>query len=130
VSDLKHLLTAAGGSLGGAGSVGWMFGQWGVIVLPADQKNLDELELNLIDAGVEDITEDPDEGILIKTKLENFQKVLHKLKALGIEPLESGIRWIAKEKVSAGGELEGKLAQLFSDLEAHDDVEDYFTNAQ
>lgn len=130
VSDLKHLLSAAGGSLGGSGSVGWMFQQWGVAVLPADQKNLDELELNLIDAGVEDITEDPDEGILIKTKLENFQKVLSKLKELGIEPLESGIRWIAKEKVPAGGELEGKLAQLFSGLEAHDDVEDYFTNAQ
>ncbi|MSU75831.1 MAG: YebC/PmpR family DNA-binding transcriptional regulator [Candidatus Magasanikbacteria bacterium] len=135
VSDLKHILNMHGGSFGSAGSVQWMFQQWGVItVSPYTGGHMggvgrDDLELTLIESGAEDITETENE-IEIKTKIENFQKVINKLKELGIEPKESGIHWVAKDKVKVNKETEEKLGDLFSDLEARDDVEDYFTNAE
>jgi transcriptional/translational regulatory protein YebC/TACO1 len=116
--------------MGGSGSVQWMFGEWGTIVVGKNylENGRLELELALIEAGAEDI-EDDDEGILIKTKVENLQKVLNKLKELNIEPLRSGIEWIAKDTVAIDEEVGGKLEGLFGELEEHDDIEDYFTNA-
>ena len=132
VSDLKHILNLYGGSFGSSGSVQWMFQQWGVITcLPLKKgeggggQSRDDLELALIDAGAEDFFES-EEGIEIKTKVENLQKVISKLKEMGIELTESSIRWIAKDKVTVNKDLEDKLGELFSDLEAHDDVEDYY----
>ncbi len=131
VSDLKHILSEAGGSLGSAGSVAWMFSQCGVIAINNEQltMNKDDFELALIDSGAEDFSENESE-IEIKTKIEKMHGVLEKLKELGIEPKESGIRWIAKDKIEVAPEVENKLGDLFAELEAHDDVEDYFTNAE
>jgi YebC/PmpR family DNA-binding regulatory protein len=130
VSDLKHILNEAGGSFGSSGSVQWMFNQAGVAIINKEQLTIskDEFELALIEAGAEDIS-DADGEIEIKTKIENLQKVLGKFKELGIEPKESGIRWVAKDVVKVNDDIGAKLGELFSELEAHDDVEDYFTNA-
>lgn len=131
VSDLKHMLNVYGGSFGSAGSVQWMFQQFGVIVINKEQltTDKDEFELTLIEAGAEDISEDGGD-MIIKTKLENFQKVIHKLKDLKIEPKESSIQWIAKDKMKVAPEVETKLTELFSAFEENDDVSDYFTNAE
>lgn len=133
VSDIKHIFSKHGGSMAGAGSVLWMFGQFGVIAiekesLAANNINREEFELNIIEAGAEDIVED---GTLqIRTKIENFQKVLAKIKEVEVEPQESGLQWIAKDTVEVNAEIGEKLEKLFEELEENDDVEDYFTNAQ
>ena len=140
VSDLKHIFSVSGGSLGSSGSVAWMFREWGVIIVSPSiirhggegargGLSRDELELALIEAGAEDIREDG-EAVEIKTKVENLQKILAKLKELSIEVKDSGLRWIAKDKLGVTPEIEAKLDELFSELESHDDVEDYFTNAE
>lgn len=142
VSDLKHILNVHGGSFGSAGSVQWMFGQWGVIIVskqttarPLDlrqrdgQVNRDEFELSLIEVGAEDI-QDGEDNIEIRVKVESLQKVLNKLKEMSIEVIESGIQWIPKDKVPVTAEIEAKLGELFAELEEHDDVEDYYTNAE
>lgn len=131
VSDIKHIFSKYGGSMAGTGSVIWMFGQFGVISLSKEQltaKNIDrdDFELNIIEAGAEDIVED--DTLEIRTKVENFQKVLAKLKELNIEP-ESELRWIAKDTVEINVEVSQSLEKLFEELEENDDVEDYFTNA-
>lgn len=129
VSDLKHILTQADGSFGSAGSVQWMFGQWGVIVVDkAAVANRDEFEMSLIEADAEDIA-DSDGEIEIKTKVESLQHVLNKLKEMNVAVKESGIRWVAKDKVAVDKDTAEKLGDLFAELAAHDDVEDYFTNA-
>lgn len=133
VSDVKYMLSMAGGSFGGAGSVMWMFQQLGVIEINKEQLTInkidrDTFEMDLIEMGAEDIS-DEEELLIIKTKLPNFQKVLHKLKELNIEPKESGIQWIAKDKIAVTPEIEGKLENLFGAFEDNDDVSDYFTNA-
>jgi len=133
VADIKHILSARGGSMGNSGSVAWMFNEWGLINVASEKFQLanlsrEELELALIEAGAEDIVEE--EGIVeIKTKVENFQKALNKLKEFGIETEDAGLGWVAKDKVAVSDELKEKLEGVFAALEENDDVDDYFTNA-
>ena len=83
----------------------------------------------LIENGAEDISEEDGE-IEIKTKMENYKKILDKLKELGLEPTESGLQYVAKDKIKVDDHVGAKLEELFGDLEAHDDVDDYWTNAE
>lgn len=131
VSDIKHIFAENGGSMAGAGSVMWMFSQMGIITVRSSEFAVrrEEYELALIEVGAEDIT-DNDEQVEIKTKIENLQKVLATVKELGIEPIESGLQWVAKDKVAVSDEVGEKLGKLFAELDENDDVEDYFTNAE
>lgn len=134
VSDLKHILSARGGSMGGAGSVAWMFNEWGIITIlssnfQAPNIGREELELELIEVGAEDIVEE-DGAVEIRTKVENFQKAINKLKELGVETEEAALGWVAKDKVVVPEDVRTKLENLFSALEENDDVDDFFTNAE
>jgi transcriptional/translational regulatory protein YebC/TACO1 len=90
--------------------------------------SFEDFELHMAEAGAEDV-QIQEENIEIKTKIENLQSVLGKIREIGLEPTESGLQWRAKEMVEVGPEIEGQLSKLFEDLEENDDVEDYFTNA-
>lgn len=128
--ELKKILSLHDGSIGNAGSVQWVFEKLGVIILNKQNLvNREEFELQIIETGAEDM-EDLEEEIIIKTKVENFQKVLQKLKEMNVGPTKSGIEWVAKNLVEVNEEVRGKLEKLFESLENHDDVEDFYTNAQ
>ncbi len=135
VSDIKHIFSKHGGSMAGAGSVLWMFTQLGVVEINKKQLTnnkieRDEFDLRMIEAGVEEIENTGEDQIEIYTKIENFQKVLAALKEIQIEPVESGLQWIAKDSVSVSVEVSEKLQALFEELDESDDVDDYFTNAE
>lgn len=132
VAEIKHLLALNGGSMGGIGSVLWMFQQFGIIEikdLKSKITNRDEFELSLIDVGAEDF-EEINSDLIIRTKVENLQPVLQKLKAMGIIVDESRLEWVAKDKIKVATEVEEKLDKLLEALSNHDDVEDFFTNAE
>jgi YebC/PmpR family DNA-binding regulatory protein len=127
--EIKKIFSSHGGSIGGSGSVQWMFEQLGIITVSKEKiTNKDEFELQLIETGAQDIVE-YELGIEIKTRVENFQKILQKIKELNIEPIRSGIEWVAKEPVNVSEEVQKSLGSLFEALEEHEDVEDFFTNA-
>jgi len=134
VSEIKHIFSKDGGSMGGSGSVLWMFDQWGIIVFEKEElsKNnieQDDFELKMMDVGVEDI-ETEEEEIKIKTKLDDLQKIITAVKEMNIKIKDSGIEWIAKDKVKVDEKTEERLNRLFSNLTEHDDVEDFYTNAE
>jgi YebC/PmpR family DNA-binding regulatory protein len=127
--ELKKILTMHDGSIAGHGSVQWMFEQWGIVVVNKQVVgNKEDFEMQLIESGAEDIQDDAEE-VVVKTKVENFQKVLHAVKNLGIEPKEAEIRWVAKEMVAVEADKQDNLGDLFGELEAHDDVKEFYTNA-
>lgn len=130
VADVKHILSKNGGSMGSNGSVMWMFEQAGVIQfetskMPADKDNF---EMEMIEAGADDISAEG-EQVEIKTKVENFGKVSNKLKELGIETDDAGLRYVAKEEMPISEETSEQVSKLFEALEENDDVDDYYTNA-
>lgn len=125
-SEIRHLLEKFNGSLGSSGSVAWQFQRLGVIRLVVSKN--DELELKLIDLGVED-TKEEEGGLTIYTRLENFKKLLDGLPGLGLSPEYSGLEWVAKEAVVVSNvEARAKLDALCQALEENDDVLEYYTN--
>ncbi len=133
-AEIRHIISEYGGNVGGAGSVQWMFGQWGVIEIArskfAEQKiDMENFQLSLIEVGAEDFSDDS-ETVEIKTKVENLQKVLNKIKELGLEPDESGIQWVAKEKLTVDENVQATLEKMFAKLSDNDDVDDFWTNAE
>jgi len=89
--------------------------------------NWDETELNLIDAGAEDIIES-EFGIEIRCRVENFQKVLEIVKKNGTEPESSGLEWVAKDEVAVSEEVSQKMSGLYDVLSEMDDVKEVYTN--
>jgi len=125
VANLKHIVTSHGGSLASSGSVAYMFERKGMVRVKNIGSNPEEMELALIDAGAEDIS-DEDEMKLIISAPEKLKNIL---KALGdIEIEYSGLEWVAKDRVTPDKETLAKLEKLFEALEEDDDVNDYSSN--
>ena len=136
-SQIKHILTSYGGSLGSPNSVMWQFEQKGVIRIdkeklaglswPKPGKNLNDLELQIIDLGAQDIDKEEDAWV-IYTKIEELPKVSNKLKETGLEIDYAEIEYVPKEKISLAKELIEKNQKLFEALDDDEDVDNYYTN--
>ena len=124
-SDIKHILTKHGGSLGASNSVMWQFDRRGIIYTKNTTIN-DEQELSIIDSGALDI-EISDDGIRIITKMEDLQKVQNTIKGI-VEIDNAELEYIPKTKVHV--ENSESLDKLFEALEENDDVNNYYSNAE
>ena len=131
VSEVKSAFSKNGGSMGGQGSVQWQFEQKGTVRFTADKKtsisNWENAQLELMDAGVEDIN-DSEEGVELLSSRENFQKMLEAVQKLSIEPDDSGLEWVAKETVKLDEEAGEKVEKFFDILDELDDVKAVYTN--
>lgn len=128
-SDIRHIFTKYGGSFG---SVSWNFERKGAIRIKNDElkvKNIsfDDLELELIDAGAQDILNE-EEGITIYTKISDLQKVKQFLDSKSIEVESAEIEFIAKEDLKINDEEKEKIEKFIEELEDNEDVADYYTN--
>lgn len=123
-SEVKHALVKYGGNLGGPGSTLWMFNYKGVITLNKETLSDDE-ELILIDTGAEDINTVG--GITIITNVENFENLKKKIENLGLPILEANLEYIGKDLIKPNNEE--SLIKLFDELEACDDVSNFYSNA-
>jgi len=129
-SSIRSTLTKHQGNLGNNGSVMWMFDQKGIIrILKENIKNKDEFELDIIDHGAEDISEE-EEGFTISSSIEDFKKLKEYIEGLDM-PFESAeLEMVAKDKVNIEDEkIKNNLGEIFEDLENNDDVINYYTNA-
>jgi YebC/PmpR family DNA-binding regulatory protein len=128
--EIKHMLSRHGGTLGSPNSVMWQFAQKGVIRIDKEMlagKNLEELELQIIDLGAQDIGLE-DDALTIYTKTEDLQKVSASLKTIGLEADYAEIEYVAKEEISLSPDLIQKNQELFAALDDAEDVDDYYTN--
>ena len=125
VSNIKHIITKCGGNLGNSGSVLWMFEMKGEIVVNISKLN-DDQELELIEAGAEDIIRH-DQQIIIITNKDNISNVKDKLQSLDLETSSADIVYLAKEKVSVKDEE--RLLKILHALDDDDDVNNVYTNA-
>ena len=126
-SDIRHIFTK---NSGGLGSVSWNFDRKGVISVSNDNlKNIDwdELELELIDAGAEDITKEA-AGATIITVMENLQKVKKFLDGKNIRTESAELEYIAKEKKELSEEEKNKVEKFIDALDENEDVSNYYTD--
>jgi len=131
VSEVKHVFTKHGGSLGGPGSVTWQFLQKGVLRFSLEERkkisDWDSFQLTLMDAGVEDIKE-YEEGIELQCAKEDLQNAVAACEQAGIELEDSGLEWIANESISVDDELKEKIENIYEALDELDDVKSIYTN--
>ncbi|MEI6288444.1 MAG: YebC/PmpR family DNA-binding transcriptional regulator [bacterium] len=132
VGEIKTILNKNGGQLGALNSVSWIFNRLGVSSLEADQlkdKNHDDLELVLIDAGAQDIEKNED-GWEIRTAPENLNQIVVALKSANLEPKESSIVYLPKEIMSVTDEDgQNQIDKFYNLLDDLDDVTNVYTNA-
>ncbi|HJN05177.1 MAG TPA: YebC/PmpR family DNA-binding transcriptional regulator, partial [Bacteroidales bacterium] len=86
VSNIRSIFSRYGGSLGTNGSLSFMFDHKGVFVVPVADLDQDEFEMELIDAGAEELELEDDGFFHITTSLEDFGAMAKKLEELNVEP--------------------------------------------
>ncbi|MZP57179.1 MAG: YebC/PmpR family DNA-binding transcriptional regulator, partial [Bacteroidales bacterium] len=91
--------------------------------------NLEEMELEMIDAGAEDFEVDED-TVTITCSKENFGSVSKKLAEMGIEPEESGLKRIPNTTKKLDIESAKKVLKFIDTLEDDDDIQNVYHNLE
>lgn len=130
VSNVRAVFNKRGGSLGTNGSLSFIFDRKGVFTITKENiKSMEDIELDIIDAGVEDIEDDGDFYTLY-CPLEFFGKVQKKLDELKIEAENAELRRIPNDTKTLDVETAQKVMRLIDELEDDDDVQNVFHNVE
>ncbi len=128
VSDVRHLITKYGGSLGEPGCVAWMFDKKGVIVFDRQGVSEDELMEAALECGAEDLQSD-ESMFEVLTDPAGFLEVKEALEAKGFKPDLAEVQMRPKTTVKIEEEKSAQqVLKLVELLEEHDDVSDVFAN--
>jgi YebC/PmpR family DNA-binding regulatory protein len=126
VSKIRAIFTKYNGSLGTNGSLSFVFDTKGVFTFPVSEgMDMDEFELEMIDAGAEDI--EVDEGLItITTAKEDFGNVQKKLDELNIEVENAGLQRIPNDTKELDVESALKILKMIDAFEDDDDVQNVY----
>jgi YebC/PmpR family DNA-binding regulatory protein len=128
VSDVRHLITKYGGSLGEPGCVAWMFDKKGVIVFERQGVEEDELLEAALECGAEDLQSDETQFEVL-TDPNSFLEVKEALESKGFKPALAEVEMRPKTMVKIDEEKSAQqVLKLVELLEEHDDVSDVFAN--
>jgi YebC/PmpR family DNA-binding regulatory protein len=127
VANIRMYFTRNGGTLGTSGSLSFMFTRKGVFKIKAEGQNIDDLELELIDFGLEEIVEDQEEGVLyIYTDYTDFNNMQKALESRKIEAISAELQRIPNTYADLSPEHEEEVLELIDKIEADDDVLNVF----
>ncbi len=126
VAEIRHMLSKRNGSLGATGSVNWMFDRKGMIVVSKDDVDEDELMMEALEAGADDIIAEEGEFI-IYTVPENLVTVQEALTDT-YQILSAENTMIPQSNVWVEGNDATTLLRLLGDLDDHDDVQNVYAN--
>jgi YebC/PmpR family DNA-binding regulatory protein len=128
VANIKSYFNKLGGGLVPTGSLEFMFSRRAVFEfdLPED-KNIEEIELELIEHGLEEI-EKYDDTVYIYGDYTNFGSLSHALESLGIEAKKASLKRIASNPVEFSEEQLAEIEKLTDRIEDDDDVQAVYTN--
>jgi len=127
--DIRHLFDKYGGNMGTTGCVSFLFNRKGLlIVLKETRPDADEVMLEALDAGAEDI-EEHDEVYAITTSPDDFSAVRESLEKLGYTFESANIEMIPLTTVSLTDEKQIlSFEKMVDSLDDHDDVQNIFHN--
>lgn len=129
VANVRMYFNRNNGSLGTSGSLSFIFTRMGLFQVKSDGQNMDELELDLIDFGAEEINE-ADGMIYIYTNYEDFGKMMQGLEQKGLEVVNAELQRIPNTTVELTPEQEAEIEELVEKFEEDDDVTNVFTNVK
>jgi YebC/PmpR family DNA-binding regulatory protein len=127
VAEVRHAFGKNGGNLAESGSVMWQFKHVGQITVDKGNLDEDELTLQALEAGAEDVIVE-EEGFTILTAMEDLHKVNDALEKAGIKAAEVGLNYVPTNKAELTQEDQVKLMRLLDSLEDLDDVQETYVN--
>jgi YebC/PmpR family DNA-binding regulatory protein len=129
VANVRSYFNKFGGSMATAGALEFMFQRRGVFKLSAAGVSMDDLELDLIDAGADDVELDTDDGVVIAyTEFEGFAKMQRTLEDKKLEVVSAEIQRIPNNTTTLSDEQMDEILKLIDRLEEDDDVQNVFHN--
>ncbi len=127
VANIRLHFSKNGGSMGNSGSVAFLFERKGVFKFDPSALNLDEIELDLIDAGAEEIERGEEETVIYK-KFTEFGHMQKFLESKNLEAKASEIQYIPNATKELTEEEQDDVFKLIETLEGDDDVQTVYHN--
>ncbi|MDZ4746572.1 MAG: YebC/PmpR family DNA-binding transcriptional regulator [bacterium] len=127
VANVRSYFNKLNGSLGTTGSLQFIFERKGVFTIPSAGVNRDDLELLLIENGVDDIQEIEDD-IIAFTSFADFISVQRALETASIVVTSAELRRVPNNTVSLSDEQAEDVIKLIDRIEEDDDVQNVFHN--
>jgi YebC/PmpR family DNA-binding regulatory protein len=126
VSNVRAIFTKYNGSLGTNGSLSFLFDTKGIFTFPVSEGiDMDEFELEMIDAGAENI-EVEEELITVTTAKEDFGSVQKKLDSLSVEIENAGLQRIPNDTKELDVESALKVLKMIDAFEDDEDVQNVY----
>ncbi|MEO2099340.1 MAG: YebC/PmpR family DNA-binding transcriptional regulator [Flavobacteriaceae bacterium] len=125
VANIRSYFNKANGNLGTAGSVEFMFDHTCNFRINPTDLDVEEIEFEFIDYGVEEVFVD-DDGILLYAPFESFGMIQKELEKRNFEILSSGFERIPQVLKSIGIEEQEEVLQLIEKIEEDDDVQNVY----
>ncbi len=127
VANVRSYFTKCNGSLGTSGSVEFMFDHTCNFKIANEAIDIEELELELIDYGAEEVFEDED-GIMIYAPFESYGAIQKALEEKSFEIISSGFERIPNVTKELEGDELAEVEKLLEKLEEDDDVQQVYHN--
>jgi YebC/PmpR family DNA-binding regulatory protein len=132
VANIKNHFTKGHGNLGNSGSVSFQFRKMGVFKLKPEGIDMDDIELELIDHGLEEMGEGTGEHdepvIVLRAGFGDFGHMQKALEEKRITPISSEIEWIPTTTVELPEDQAQDVLKLVDRLEQDEDVQKVFHN--
>jgi YebC/PmpR family DNA-binding regulatory protein len=132
VANLRSYFTKGNGNMGTSGSVSFQFKKMGVFKLRPEGLNQEELEFELIDAGLEEMGEGTGENnepiLILRTAFNDFGNMQKALEEKKIIPVIAEVEWIPATTVELPEGQAEEVMKLVDKLEQDEDVQKVFHN--
>ena len=127
-SDVRHVFSKNEGNLGGSGAVAWLFERRGIVLVPADGVDEDELTLAAAEGGADDVSRDGSTYQVVSPP-ESLTTVREALEGAGFTVESAELSLVPKTTVEVADESSAKkVLRLIDQLEENDDIQDVYSN--
>lgn len=128
VAEVRHCFSRAGGNLGETGSVGWQFEPKGVISVPIGKADAEELEMQAIEAGADDVQVQGD-SMEVQTQPADLEAVRKALEGNGLTIENADYAMVPTVTIELEDKAAHSVLKLLDALEELEDVQRVYSNA-
>jgi len=126
--EVRHTFAKNDGNLGTSGAVAWLFERRGLVLVPAEGTDEDELTLAAAEGGADDVSLDGS-SYQVLSAAEELATVREAVEAAGFEIESAELTMLPKTTVAVEDENEAKkILRLIDQLEENDDVQEVYAN--
>ncbi len=128
VANVRMHFTKGQGALGTTGSVAFGFTHMAEFKIKGEGVNVDDLEFELIDFGLEEIGEDAEGNVIIRTPFNEYGNMSKALEEKKIEVISAELTWIPANTMELSEEQANDVLKMVDHLEQDEDVQKVYHN--